>query len=50
MLKMTDDLDHIQENVPYRELVPFADAIYSDRAMREEQRKNAPGVHRQCEP
>ena len=39
MLKMTDDLDHIQENVPYRELVPFADAIYSDRAMRESNEK-----------
>ena len=36
---MTDDLDHIQENVPYRELVPFADAIYSDRAMRESNEK-----------
>ena len=39
MLKMTDDLDHIQENVPYRELIPFADAIYSDRAMRESNEK-----------
>ena len=39
MLRMTDDLDHIQENVPYRELVPFADAIYSDRAMRESNEK-----------
>ena len=39
MLRMTDDLDRIQENVPYRELVPFADAIYSDRAMRESNEK-----------
>ena len=39
MLRMTDDLDHIQENLPYRELAPFADAIYSDRAMRESNEK-----------
>ena len=39
MLRMTDDLDHIQEKVPYRELIPFADTIYSDRAMRESNEK-----------
>ena len=39
MLRMAEDLDHIQENVPYRELVPFADAIYSDRSMRESNEK-----------
>ena len=39
MLRMTDDLDHIQENLPYQELAPFADAIYSDRAMRESNEK-----------
>ena len=26
VLKMTDDLDHIQENVPYKELIPFAES------------------------
>ena len=35
VLKMTEDLDHIQENVPYRELAPFAEAIHSDRVLRE---------------
>ena len=39
MLRMAEDLDHIQENVPYRELIPFADAIYSDRSMRESNEK-----------
>ncbi len=34
VLGMTDDLDHIQQNVPYRELIPFADAIHSDRMAR----------------
>ena len=39
MLNMAHDLDRIQENVPYSELIPFADAIYSDRAMRESNEK-----------
>ena len=26
VLKMTDDLDHIQENVPYKELIPLLKA------------------------
>ena len=34
ILKMTDDLEHIQENVPYRELIPFAESIHSDRLLR----------------
>lgn len=39
VLDMTNDLDHIQENVPYKELVPFADSIYSDRILRESNEK-----------
>lgn len=39
VLKMTEDLDHIQENVPYRELSPFAEAIHSDRVLRENNEK-----------
>lgn len=39
MLNMAHDLDRIQENVPYTELVPFADAICSDRAVRESNEK-----------
>ena len=39
VLKMTEDLDHIQENVPYRELAPFAEAIHSDRVLRENNEK-----------
>lgn len=39
VLKMTEDLDHIQENVPYKELVPFADSIHSDRILRENNEK-----------
>ncbi len=39
MLSMAHDLDRIQENVPYTELVPFADAICSDRAVRESNEK-----------
>ena len=35
ILKMTDDLEHIQENVPYRELIPFAESIHSDRLLRD---------------
>mgnify|MGYP000632847446 CR=1 FL=1 len=50
VLKMTDDLDHIQENVPYKELIPFAESIHSDRMLRENNEKNAAGVHGQCQP
>ena len=39
ILKMTDDLEHIQENVPYRELIPFAESIHSDRLLRENNEK-----------
>ena len=39
MLNMANDLDRIQEKVPYSELIPFADAIYSDRAARESNEK-----------
>ena len=39
VLKRTEDLDHIQENVPYRELAPFAEAIHSDRVLRENNEK-----------
>ncbi len=39
ILQMTDDLDHIQEKLPYRELAPFADAIHSDRTLRENNEK-----------
>ena len=39
VLKMTDDLDHIQENVPYKELIPFAESIHSDRMLRENNEK-----------
>ena len=39
VLKMTEDLDHIQENVPYRELAPFAEAIHSDRVLQENNEK-----------
>ena len=39
VLKMTDDLDHIQDNVPYKELVPFAESIHSDRILRENNEK-----------
>lgn len=39
VLDMTDDLDHIQEHVPYKELVPFADSIHSDRILRESNEK-----------
>ena len=39
VLKMTEDLDHIQENVPYRELAPFAESIHSDRVLRENNEK-----------
>ena len=36
---MTEDLDHIQDNVPYKELVPFAESIHSDRILRENNEK-----------
>ncbi|MGN0708143.1 MAG: sensor histidine kinase [Faecalibacterium sp.] len=39
VLKMADDLDHIQDNVPYRELVPFAESIHADRILRENNEK-----------
>ena len=39
ILKMTDDLEHIQDNVPYRELIPFAESIHSDRLLRENNEK-----------
>ena len=39
ILKMTDDLEHIQENVPYRELIPFAESIHADRILRENNEK-----------
>lgn len=39
VLDMTEDLDHIQENVPYKELVPFAESIHSDRILRENNEK-----------
>lgn len=39
VLKMADDLDHIQDNVPYRELIPFAESIHSDRLLRENNEK-----------
>ena len=39
VLNMTEDLDHIQENVPYKELIPFAESIHSDRMLRENNEK-----------
>ena len=36
---MTEDLDHIQDNVPYKELIPFAESIHSDRILRENNEK-----------
>ena len=39
VLQMTDDLDHIQERVPYKELIPFAESIHSDRILRENNEK-----------
>ena len=49
VLNMTEDLDHIQENVPYRELIPLQRASTSDRILREATR-NAAGVYCQCQP
>ena len=43
VLNMTEDLDHIQENVPYRELIPFAESIHSDRILRENNEKMRQG-------
>lgn len=34
IMQMTRDLEHIQNNVPYKELSPFVSAIYSDRLLR----------------
>ncbi len=39
IMEMTRDLEHIQNNVPYRELSPFVSAIYSDRLLRENNEK-----------
>lgn len=39
VLQMTDDLDHIQDNVPYKELIPFAESIHTDRLLRENNEK-----------
>lgn len=39
VLKMAEDLEHIQDNVPYKELLPFADAIHSDHLLRESNEK-----------
>lgn len=39
VLDMTEDLDRIQENVPYKELIPFAESIHSDRILRENNEK-----------
>ncbi len=34
IMQMTRDLEHIQNNVPYKELSPFVSAVYSDRLLR----------------
>ena len=39
ILRMTDDLDNIRENVPYRELTPFVEAIHADRLMQKNTEK-----------
>lgn len=39
VLKMAEDLEHIQDNVPYKELLPFAEAIHSDHILRESNEK-----------
>ena len=36
---MTEDLDHIQDKVPYKELIPFAESIHADRILRENNEK-----------
>ncbi len=39
IMEMTRDLEHIQNNVPYKELSPFISAIYSDRLLRSNNEK-----------
>jgi len=39
VLSMTEDLDHIQDKVPYKELTPFAESIHADRILRENNEK-----------
>ncbi len=39
IMQMTRDLEHIQNNVPYKELSPFVSAIYSDRLLRSNNEK-----------
>ena len=39
VLNMTEDLDHIQDKVPYKELTPFAESIHADRILRENNEK-----------
>ena len=39
VLSMTEDLDHIQDKVPYKELIPFAESIHADRILRENNEK-----------
>ena len=39
VLNMTEDLDHIQDKVPYKELIPFAESIHADRILRENNEK-----------
>ncbi len=39
VLKMADDLEHIQEHIPYREFVPFAQAIHADYTLRKNNEK-----------
>ena len=36
---MTEDLDHIQDKVPYKELIPFAESIHADRILRKNNEK-----------
>lgn len=39
IMRMSEDLEHIQNNVPYKELSPFVSAIYSDRLLRSNNEK-----------
>lgn len=39
IFRMTEDLEHIMEHVPYHELLPFAQAIHADHQMRENNEK-----------
>ena len=41
VLNMTEDLDHIQDKVPYKELIPFAESIHADRILRENNEKTS---------